>query len=354
VDNKGKSVDIRRILFVALLCVAGGKANACDLKAANAAFKAGDYANSRTIASKGNSSTCLQTQADAAFAAGNQQEAHALYARSLAAELDDAFDETKGSSKFWSGVGTAVGILAMAGSMYAASEGVMNAEQATSTMMQGQEIVSSVDEGFKQATGNIDHRNVVKSTIKDLRALSRRKSSSFQPINTSWSRLPGAGLARVHVNGQTCNAVRSSRGRYLASHSCLLRGGLEQDKYISIGSGLRQSELAKVSSQQPLGDLVALDVNSRGETDHGIADAKWAPHIYLSGSPVKYAAVWHAPELNRLVPVFQECDGSRFEACGDIYGNSATLWVSDCANADCLWSFYGIAGANGQIERLAK
>ena len=345
-------MNVRMIFLAATFCVtACGAANACDLEASNAAYKAGDYVKAQALAAKGKSDICLQAQADAAFAQGKQQEAHSLYAKSWAVALDDAYDETKGSSKFWSGVGTAVGILAMAGGLYAAREGVMTADQATDTMMKGQQIVSSVDEGFKEATGNIDYRKTVKATIKDLKVLAKKGSSSLQVINPSWSTIPGAGLARVHVNGRVCNAIRDAKASYLTSRSCLAEAGLEHEKYVSIESTLRSSDYAKVTDQyfHRGGTMSMLFIPASG--DGKVVSNDWIPRIFHRGIPVRTAAVWYARELNHLVPVFQECAGVNFEGCGDIYANSATLWVSTCADAGCSWDFYGFAGANGKIER---
>ena len=341
------------MLIAATFYVAAcGAACACDLDASDAAYKTGDYAKAEKLAAKGDSEICLQAQADAAFAQGKHQEAHSLYAKSWAVALDDDYDETKGSSRFWGGVGKAVGILAMAGGLYAASEGVMTADQATDTMMKGQQIISTVDEEFKEATGNVDYRKTVKATIKDLKVLARRESSSLQAVNTRWSRFPGAGMARVYANGQVCNAVRSKKARYVTSYSCLAKAGLAKEKFIVIESGLRSSDLAKVTSYQQQSSLVILEVASEGGDVHS---NDWAPVFYSNGYPARYAAVWFAPELNHIVPVFQECRGVGFEDCGDIHGNAATLWVSNnCDKADCPWFFYGTAGVSGNIERLAN
>lgn len=347
------------VISVLAFFLACADVRACDEAAADGAYKAKEFTVSEQIASTGDSSVyCLQAQADAAFAAGNEQNAFRLYAQSWVDELNEAFRETKGSSKFWHAVGKGFGVLMMAGSLYAASEGAMPADQAADNMGKSQELIEKLDADFAQATGDPNHRKTVKAAIRDIDAVSKRKTSAINIVNPRWGNLPGSGMARVHVNGQLCNAIRKSKGVYLASNACIAKAGLVYDKFVSIESTLRPTEYAKViNSFQPEhpDGLIRLEVASGEKGDSEILDSDWRPINYLGNvhqmpDSGRYAAVWFAPELNYLVPVFQDCSDAEFEGCGDIYSESATLWVSECKSG-CNWKFYGIAGPDGQIER---
>lgn len=354
-----------KLFVVAALVLAGsGHVNACDMKAAEAAFSSADFAEAERTLSGSTSAQCVRLQADAAFAQGKEHAAFPLYAKAWASELDAALDATKGSSKFWNTLGKGAAALMAAGSLYATSQGAMTAEQANANMLTSYEFVEALDKDFAHATGNVDLRKQVKATVKDLRALARRRSSSLLVVHPNWSTFPGVGMARVHANGHVCNAVRSRRGQYLVSPSCLQKSGVggSDPWFISIGSMLRPSEFAKVSNitfrhgpdGSPQG-LATLEVSADG-TDTAIASNDWGPTLFtgsedLGSDTARYAAVWYAPEFNHLVPIIQHCANSRFEGCGDIHAHSATLWVSPCATG-CAWMFYGIAGSDGGIGSL--
>lgn len=286
--------------------------------------------------------------ADALFLMGRRDEAHQLYAATLRNEIKDSYDDTKGTSAFWKGLGVAL----VAAGAYVDHENA-RAGIASNQMITTAEQVASID--TRDAVGDRDYRRAAKTAMADLKDLSRRPSSSIFVMNPAHNYIPGAAMARVLLSGgNACNAVRTYPATYAVSGRCLLSHAsdpMSVPMTIRIGAGLRPTEQASVSRAQPVdgSNPEKLWVLTVQPDESLVATGTFtAPIIsqWTSDESLysEYAITWFSPDLAHTSPQFMTCGSEGFEGCPEAGSLNALRWV----RVGDRWATNGFATPDGR------
>lgn len=336
------------LIFLIIFAQAHASDDAEQLEyAAQSAYKSGDFRAAKQYAIEAvrlapHSYQLMSEVGDAAFRL-NASDAYAWYAKAWAEDLYRAYGETKGNSGFRKVLAKLLMVTAAAADYGSAKHGI-----SSNNLDEAMEANKQLMKDATNTMGDNNHRKAAKRVMRDMRKLSERSSSTIQVIRPVWTTVAGAGMVRVYVGDGVCTGMRLAPATFDVAASCLERFGRgEAGMIVSTGTTLRPDEFSKVVTYRVAGSRVVLEIAPE-KTD--LATSDWKPR---RGEPVygqAFGVTWFAPEFDYIVPVFQECSSDKFDDCGDLFGNSAALWMK--ANETGAWFFYGFADRDGHVVRV--